>query len=436
MSRMVIEAGRHTIALDLHPRMTVITGIDASARESLATELLGSLGPCRPGVHVELCDDDGRNLAVFRPATGEARLIDVDGAVDITPTDGAPLDLYAMHGVRAEDAKRALRVTSADMATTTHADQVVQRLADIDQTALWAAAARVRVTDEALRAETTASGTGVEDAEMIDRVEHRHHRLEVARGTLARTRRIARMVTLVGLIACVPAVAFMPGAVIPLVALTATTLVAAFVYRARAARAEAAEQEALEAAGADSYLGFHVQRIDDLVSGDQARRRLLAAAADHRAAAAQWFDVAGDVSVEWAMDHHAEITTAARLRSDVRNLGVMSSGAPGDDDAVSAVAHTLLAHLARARSLGDGSRAFPVVIDEPFGALDPAHKAPLLELLERSAGRPQVVVLTEDEDVASWARLEALTGELSVLEPTPDAAPAEPPTPARANGVA
>ena len=60
----------------------------------------------------------------------------------------------------------------------------------------------------------------------------------------------------------------------------------------------------------------------------------------------------------------------------------------------------------------------------------------LLELVARSAGNPQVILLTADEEVASWARLEALTGELAVLEPTPDAAPAAPPAPARANGVA
>jgi hypothetical protein len=35
------------------------------------------------------------------------------------------------------------------------------------------------------------------------------------------------------------------------------------------------------------------------------------------------------------------------------------------------------------------------------------------------AGEPQIIFLTEDEDVASWARLESLTGELSVIEPVP-----------------
>ena len=73
MSRMVIEAGRHTIALDLHPKLTVITGVGELERESLAGELLGALGASRPGVHVELTTDDGRHLAVFRPTNGRPR---------------------------------------------------------------------------------------------------------------------------------------------------------------------------------------------------------------------------------------------------------------------------------------------------------------------------------------------------------------------------
>lgn len=435
MSRMVIEAGRHTIALDLHPRLTVITGLGPVERESLAGELLSALGPSRPGVHIEVVTDDDRHLAVFRPTKGRARLVDVAGAADITPDDAeGGVDLYARHGLDLISARRALKVTKADLATQARADSVVQRLADVDQTALWAAAARVRVTDEALQAESLAAGTAPEDAEIIDRIEARHAELETALEAMGRAQRLARIVTAVGVLGCVPAVLVQPVMAVPLVAITVATLAAAFWFRSRAERAREQEQEALDAAGAESYLGFHVRRIDGLVSSDQARRRLLAAAADHRAAAAQWFDLAGDVSVDWALEHHAEIAVAARLRADVRNLGVMSSSAPGDDDLASDLAHALLTRLARARTLGDLGETFPLVVDEPFAGLDPGLKAPLLELLARSAGSPQVILLTAEEDVASWARLEALTGTLAVLEPTPDAEGARAPVPA--HGVA
>lgn len=418
---MVIEAGRHTIALDLHPQLTVITGVSDIERESLAGELLGSLGRSRSGVHVEVTTDDGHNLAVFRPTSGPARLIDVDRAADITPdaADGGA-DLYARHGIDLPTARRTLKVTPADLTTQARADAVVARLADLDQTALWAAAARVRVTDEALQAESAAAGTAPEDAELIDQVEGRHARAEGALEFLNRARRGARLVTALGVLGCIPALVLAPVMAIPLVAITLLTLVVAFLLKARVDRAQRAEQEALDAAGAESYLGFQVRRVDGLVTTNQARRQLLETASEHRAAASQWFTLAGDISVDWALEHHTDISTAARLRADVRNLGVMSSSAPGDGDLASDLAHALLGRMARARTLGELGETFPLVIDEVFRDLESGLKVPLLELLARSAGRPQVILLTSDEDVASWARLEALTGTLAVLEPTPE----------------
>ncbi|HYI62815.1 MAG TPA: hypothetical protein VEW93_13535 [Acidimicrobiales bacterium] len=421
--------------MDLHPRLTVITGLGELERESLAGELLGALGPSRPGIHLEVVTDGGRHLAVFRPVNGRARLVDVEAATDITPdAESGGADLYAQHGLDVASARRALKVTHADLAVQAQADTVVQRLADVDQTALWAAAARVRVTDEALQAEALASGTAPEDAEIIDRIERRHTSLEEALGSMNRATRLARGVTAVGVVGTVAALLANPLLAVPLVAITAASLAVAFWHRSRADRARQHEQEALDAAGAESYLGFHVQRVDGLVSSEQARRRVLAAATDHRAAAAQWFELAGDVSVDWALEHHGDIAVAARLRADVRNLGVMSSSAPGNSDLASDLAHALLTRMARARTLGDLGETFPLVIDEPFTGLDGGLKAPLLELLSRSAGSPQVILLTAEEEVASWARLEALTGALVVLEPTPDTMSSR--TPAAAHGAA
>jgi hypothetical protein len=432
INRMVIEAGSHTIALDLHPRLTVVTGIGDVERESLAGELLGALGPSRPGVHLEVTTDDDRHLAAFRPTRGRPRLVDIDRAVDVTPPD-ADIDLYAQHGIDLGLARRTLKVTEGDLATQARADSVVQRLADLDQTALWAAAARVRVTDENLQAESTAAGTAPEDADIVDRIEQRHVQLESALDRMERASKVALYTGIGGLAATVTAMALLPLVVAAAAAAVTMAVVAAmFLFRRRVERARRSEQDALEAAGAQSYLAFHVQRVDELVQEDKARQRLLAAAADHRRAAGRWIELAGDVSVDWALEHHAEIAVAARLRADVRNLGVMSSTAPEQQDAVSDLAHALVGRLNRARTLGALGETFPLVIDEPFGGLDPALKAPLLEVLAQSSGRPQVILLTADEEIASWARLEALTGELAVLEPTPDAGAGG----VQANGVA
>jgi hypothetical protein len=130
--------------------------------------------------------------------------------------------------------------------------------------------------------------------------------------------------------------------------------------------------------------------------------------------------------VQWAIDHHEEIMAAARLRHDVDALSTMSSTVPEvDTDLTTGMAHALIGRLAQLRRVGPHGESFPLILDDPFIELDSAVKPSLLELLGRGAGQQQIVFLTEDEDVASWARLEALTGELSILEPTVEPQPTQ-----------
>jgi hypothetical protein len=44
----------------------------------------------------------------------------------------------------------------------------------------------------------------------------------------------------------------------------------------------------------------------------------------------------------------------------------------------------------------------------------------MLELIGRTAGSPQVIYLTDDPQVSVWARLEAMSGNLSFLAPAPE----------------
>jgi hypothetical protein len=133
-------------------------------------------------------------------------------------------------------------------------------------------------------------------------------------------------------------------------------------------------------------------------------------------AAATWRSLAGDTDVNWAIDHRNEIQAAARLRQHIAALRSLSSSAPtlSDDDAV-ALAQGIVTQLTAATSCA-GSRP-PVLLDETFDQLEPAVVPLLLELLPGLVGELQVILLTEDEAIASWARLEALAGELALVEP-------------------
>lgn len=135
-----------------------------------------------------------------------------------------------------------------------------------------------------------------------------------------------------------------------------------------------------------------------------------------RGIANTWRSLAGDTDVHWALDHRTEIQAAARLRQHISALKSLSSSAPdlSDDDAV-ALAQGIVSQLSSATSSA-GPRP-PVLLDETFDQLEPAVVPLLLELLPGLVGDLQVLLITEDEAIASWARLEALAGELALIEP-------------------
>lgn len=121
-------------------------------------------------------------------------------------------------------------------------------------------------------------------------------------------------------------------------------------------------------------------------------------------------------ALHWASVRDEEIEAASRMRRQVDALEVLSGQTPTlDESEREALMRVLVHRLAEARSFrGEG---VPVILDEPFEGVDPAVTPLLLELLGSAAGDPQLILLTDDERVASWARLEALAGTASVVEP-------------------
>lgn len=422
--RLVIEAGENVLSLDLHPRLTVIAGMGRLEREGLAGELIGALGSTRSGVHLELVEDTGRRLAVFRPEGGRHRVVDVNDAVDVSEEfrrEDGRIDLLARTGLDLMTARRSMRLTADELRSGSRGDETVRRLAGADQGRLWAAAERLRATEARLHQEAEAVGTAPEDAAVVERIERRHLELEEAVGVHERIRHRALFVAGGAAVAAVPIAVLDRLGAIPLLALAAVTTLVSVFYRRRVEKARAAEQEALREAGAHSYLGFHLQRVNGLLSNDQLRRRLMEVADEHHEAVAAWQDVAGDVPVQWAVDHQEEITAVALLRKDVGALGAMSTTAPtASGDEADDLAHVVVGRMSTLRRVGPAAESLPLILDDPFVDLERSVKPSLLELLSRSSGSPQVVFLTDDEDVASWARLEALTGDLAIVEPAPE----------------
>jgi hypothetical protein len=418
--RLVIEADENTFTLELHPRLTVIAGVGRLEREGLISELVGALGSTRAGVHAEIVADNGSHFAVFRPVGAHHRVVSIDTAVDVSDrfrNAAGEIDLLDRAGLDVRSAKRRMRVTPADLVASSRTDQVVRRLAQLEPADLWSAADRVRITEDHLQAESEAVGTQPEDAEVVQRIEDRHNAFLTAQARHERYRKLSFFAGAIAALAAVPiSLAAGEVAAAPLLIIAAIITGMSFLEYKRMEQAQQEEAEALKAAGAQSYLGFHLQRVNGLLASDQHRKRLMHAAEEHRESLAAWRAVAGDVDVTWALERRDAIDAAARLRRHAEAVN-----ADGDitviDDAESDLAQALLRRLAEVRTLGPGGESFPLILDDPLRDLSANQKPALLELLVRASQGQQLVYLTEDDAVAAWARLEALTGELTVLEP-------------------
>ncbi|UDY33904.1 hypothetical protein [Dermatobacter hominis] len=418
--RLVIENGANSVSFDLHPRLTVIAGLSQMERDGLVNEFVGALGNSRSGIHLELVAGNGNRFAVFRPNAAPHRVIDVDNRLDVTQqfSDATgSIDLLSRAGLDARTARRVMRFGAQDLAETTERGAYIQQLARIEQNELWSAAEALVIADRRLEEEADAVGSSVEDAEVIERIEHHHEQFERSQADSEKVRRLTFLAAGFAALLAVPAAALIgTAAVIPLGLVALAAVGVSIVYWQRMERARAAEEAALADAGAQSYLGFHLQRVNSLLSSDLGRQRLIRAAEEHRQAAQRWHALAGEVDVNWAIANRAEITSAARLRADVQPFLTPEDPAGGDQTA--AAAHAVLGRLEQLRSLGPGWESFPALLDEPFQQLDKSILPAMLELLVRSSEHQQIILLSESAAVAEWARVEAMTGAIGVIEPS------------------
>lgn len=418
--RLVIDSGDHTLAIDLHPRFTVLTGMGSLERDALTTEFIGALSSSRPGVHLELQADSGVRFAVFRPEGSDPRVVDIDHRLDVTSQFLDPngrIDLLARANLDTHQARRLMHVDGQQLAESVEGDRLILALASVDQSELWSTADDLLNATRYLDSEAEDIGSSADDAEAVARIEARHADLEAAQAQAEQVRKVNFLVSGIAALFAIPATQILglPGLVAcALIAVAA--VVVSIVYWRRAEAASRAEVEALAAAGAQSYLGFHLQRVNGLLGSDAKRRRLLAAAERRRNAEARWNVLAGSTTLEWALEHKAEITGAARSRELVQTVDRMASGST-----VTAAAHVLRERLASVRAVGPGQETFPLLLDEPFASLDEEAVAPLLSLLLEQSQHQQILLLTASASIASWARLESMTGALEVVEPTPHA---------------
>ena len=420
--RLVIESGSDTFTLDLHPRLTIVAGVGRLERDGLINELVGALGSGRSGVHLELGSDAGTRYTIFRPVGGRHCVVDVDHTQDVTDAFLAPdgsVNLLDRAGLTERTAKRTMRITDQDLASRSQQEDAVVALARLDQGRLWDVAWKVQDRENQLADVAASAGATVEDAGAFEEIERRHREFEAAQVQHEKFRHLWFMVGGITAIGAVPAAVTMgPWGAIPLVLAAAVTTALSIVFWRRLESARALEEQALREAGAHSYLTFQINRVNESLASDQHRRALVLAAEYHRAAIIEWKLLAGEIPVEWAIEKRRLVREEANRLASADPAPPVAPTVPSPEQAGEDLAHSLLRRLEELRTLGAGGESFPAFLDDPLTSLGAAAKAQLLEQISAASKRQQVILLTEDTDVAAWARVEALTGNLRVIEPT------------------
>jgi hypothetical protein len=415
INRVAVESGDRTFALDLSPRVTVVAGVSRLERDGLVNELIGALNSERAGVHLELTDDDGNHLAVFRPHGGRHRVIDVTHGTDVTGDydHNGTIDLLASLGLDPYATKRLMRLDATELKADVQASETIARLALGNQQDLWGAAHDVGLAANDLRDAAAEAGTTPEDADVVERIEEQHTRQKEAEGAHERVRRLSFFISAVSIIGAVP-LAILEGnnAAGPFILFAAVSAAISLGYRLRWNRARSQESAVLDQAGADSYLGFHLQRVETLLSGEQQRRRLMAASDAHRHAVANWEELAGDITVDWAVEHRPQIENAAE-RHQTEEID-----APTTVDMSRIVAESLITRLKRLAAIDGADRSLPLVLDEPFVGLDIGDKSAIVDLLEKASQSLQIILLTEDPETVAWSQAASGAGAIVVIDPT------------------
>jgi Holliday junction resolvase-like predicted endonuclease len=415
--RLTLTSGTTSVSMPFHPRLTVIAGVGQLERDSISSELLGALSGAKRRSRLELVDDRGRRLVIERHDTdpGLDKVFDAATGVDVTKelrTSGGEVDILATNGLTLAEVKQRARITAADL--NPGADAGLSRLARHDQAVLWAAAERVLQTEAVAKAEAATLSGRNDDVASIERIEQRHGACESAENRLSHLGRLGFRLALpaaaaaaITYVAADKRIAYALGGVIAAVlVLLGLLLVHVALLRRR-------EHKALATVGADSYIVFHIRRMDELLAGQMNRQKLAEVAHARTAALAEWKHLAGGATVEWALANKDRVLTLQR-RNATLAADVTGGGAEAAEMAQGVIAR--LADLRHACASGD---SIPLLLDDPFTGSGTAAKQWLLELVGRSAGSPQCVLLTEDPEVASWARMEAIGGQLAVIEATP-----------------
>ena len=298
--------------------------------------LLDALGAIRAlaAEHAEACAARDRLTALASGDPVDPRELDRLSTIPEAVPDELEELVAALD--QASSARAELEQRLQDLAVATlpaPSDPVVAELGVLDQDRLWTTADRLAVAHEAMHeVRVSVGGLELEDVgaapALVADIESAHAAVDDAERAADAVRIPAMAATVLGAVAGVLGMATAPLLVPVGLGAAGVAAVAGIVLPDRRhRRAVRAEQAALDRAGASSYLGFHIRRVEATVD-PRLRARAEAAVDEQRAAWAAWSELVGpDLTVDRAFEladevraYHAALQDLGETADEMEHL--------------------------------------------------------------------------------------------------------------------
>ncbi len=397
IQRLVVEESESVLTVDFHSGLTVCFHENPVVRHRYLTDVLESLGPAQAGVHLELLDSRGHHLAVFRPRGGQQRVIDIDAGADVTARfcdkDGR-IDLLGRLGLDSQTAAGLLRLGASQFnqpRPTPYEEGLSAPPHDvlIDLTATSPANS---LSHTVVRRVTTYTDPDTEAVSRFDKLSQVH-------AASVRSATVHRPIERLG------------------VALAAGCIGVGVSLLAVDARIDD-----------NGFTGRLLVLLGLVAAGLTLVDRL---------ASTHWRALAGDISAGWALRHRPAIEatglTPAPGTSSPYPAPPRAAAAPlttPTETSATEAAQVLVDRLVALHEVGGDRESLPLLLDEPFPGLERPELAKQLGTLLRLSIAHQIVLVTGDSFIRTWAIDSEATNQVRFLRlsrtPTSPACPAAP----------
>ena len=398
IDRIVTDTAEGPQAIDLHPRLTVISSTDNVRRREAYERVLGAL-QAKPGSTIEVRTEYGDSITAKRGTQGGAALFDTSNNLPVRSEDRG-LGIVGQLNYSQDMAAHLelFHITAERMHARAERDTDLIGVAQAPLDQLFALAAQI-TTDERSLNDTRSKRSSLSESIRV-----RESREESISQQLENHTEVKKKITVyayaaMGVVVLGISAALLVNQAIGLVLCVVGSIIAA-VGRLNDKKSDAGEIQGEE-------LDIQLGRVDELFNTHDLSRNRRTAEDSLAQSHLTWRRLAGKAEPSVLLKDRPRIEELASHLQLISNEKVEVAG----DTSVLVGFASLLAELNRRFP----AERVPLLVDDLFADVPTQYHGVLRELLLRASHRRQVVLESADMVVTKWAAVEAVGGDALLI---------------------